>query len=279
MLQTTTENYLLSPILDHKEKYDLGGIEIQIVKNYENNLRSRNCQLGIVEAVTKENPLNLHLGDIVFTYHFAFHGDIGSNKSFKFNKHTEYNGKKIFRVPPSSIYFKYNNENIELVGDTMILEEMMSPEISPSGLYLESKPYKDRGRVVYSSDDTIVGLTVFVDTNALYALELKDKKYFKVLAKEVVGVIYDDEIFPTSGRVLLQDEPDVTLREDLELDLSLAKKKTIVKSEVIRTGILSKEESVIKVGDTVLRARDYGVKYKNQVVVKVEDENIIGVTW
>lgn len=277
MLTTTTENYLLSPIIDHKEKYSLGDIEIQIVKNYENNLRSRNCQLGIVEALTEENPLNLCLGDIVFVHHFTFHGDIGANRAFKFNNHIDYEGKKIFRVPAHNIFFKYNDNNIEVVGDTMILEEVMSPQMSPSGLYLESTQYKDRGRVIYSSDDTLVGMTVFVDTNALYPLELKDKKYFKVFGKEVVGMIYDDELFPTKGRVLLEDEPDKVLRGDL--DLSLAKKETIIKSKVIRSGILSKEECVIKIGDTVLRARDYGIKYKNQVVVKVEDENIIGVLW
>lgn len=277
-METTTDNYILSPILDHKEKYDLGGHEILIVKDYENNLRRRNCQLGIVEAIPTLNPLKLSLGDIVFVHHFSFHGDIGQGRSFTLRPHAEVEGKKIFRLPVQNIFFRYNEEIIEPLGDIIILEEMYSPSESKSGLILESKPYKDRGRIVSASDDTMVGKVVFVEPNSLYPLELKDKAYFKIFENEIVGYFEDDVLFPAKGRVLLQDFEEDIFKNDL--DLSMIRKTNCIRATVIRTGDLDKvqhHDEWIKKGDTVLRFRNYGVKYEGQVIVALADDNIHGV--
>ena len=278
MLKTTTENYILSPILDHKEKIDLGGTELTIVKEFENNLRRRNCQLGIVEALTKENPLNLSLGDIVFVHHFTFHGDIGKNKSFTLRDHAEVDGKKIFRVPVINIFFKFNNEVVEPTGDVVVLEEMHSPDKSDKGFDLISEPYKDRGRVVYAKDESIIGKVVFVEKNALYPLEIKGYDYFKIFENEIVGFLEEGQIYPAKGRILLEDFPDDIMKGDL--DLSLIKKTNDVRSTVIRTGELDKIQKYddwIKKGDTVLRSRSGGIKYENQVIVALADDNIHGV--
>lgn len=274
MIKTTSDHYLLSPILDHKEKYDLNGTEIYIAKDYENNLRSRNCQIGIVESVPENNILNLEIGDKVFVNHFTFHGDIGDNRSFELAQHIEYDEKKIFRVPPMKILFKYNDDVIELVGKTIILEAVYSDEETTSGIKLEKKLYKDRGRVIYGNDEYKVGQVVFVERNALYDLELKGKNYFKVFSYEIAGIEEGDIIIPTDGRVVLEDEDN--LRSDF-LDLSLVKKESTVKSKIIRKGKLSRNDDWVKEGDIVLRGRDYGVKYKNQYIVALADENIHGV--
>lgn len=278
MLRTTTENYILSPVLDHKEKIDLGGQEILIVKNYENNLRRRNCQIGVVEAVPQENPLKLKVGDTVFVHHFTFHGDIGQGRSFTLRPHADHEGKKIFRVPVVNIFFKYNDETIEAMGNVVILEEMYSPSKSSIGLELESKQYKDRGKVIYAADESIIGKVVFVEPNALYPLEIKNKSYFKIFEDEIVGYFEDDQLYPAKGRVLLQDFEEDTTKNDL--DLSLVKKTNSVRATVIRTGQLDEKQhhnEWIKKGDTVLRFRNYGVKYEGQVIVALADDNIHGV--
>lgn len=274
MIKTKRYHYLLSPILDHKEKYDLNGIEIHIAKEYENNLRSRNCQIGIVEAVPETNPLNLEIGDRVFVNHFTFHGDIGDNRAFELEEHVDYEGKKIFKVPEKKILFKYNNEVIQVVGNTIILEAIYSEAQTSSVIKVDPKQYKDRGRVIYGNDDYKVGQTVFVERNALYDLELKGEKYFKVFSNEIVGIEQGDEILPTEGRVVLEDEESFT--SDF-LDLSFVKKKGTVKAKIVKKGKISKNNDWIKEGDIVLRGRDYGVRYKNQYIVTLADENIHGV--
>lgn len=276
MLKTVTENYLLSPILDHKEKYDLGGTEIRIAKDYENNLRKRNCQFGIVEAVTESNPLNLKLGDIVFVNHFTFHGDIGVNRTFKLRPHVDIDGKKLFRVPERNIYLKYNKE-IEPLKDIVILEGIHSNGSEGSFDMIQTH-FKDRGRVIYSKDSTIIGKEVLVEKNALYALDFKDMDYYRIYRNEIVAVLEDGEAYPEEGRVLMED-----MEEEFSfdfLDTSTIKKSNTVKARVIRTGSLDKVQKLnewIKEGDTVVRFKDYGIKFNSQVVVALADDNIHGV--
>lgn len=278
MIRTTTENYILSPILDHKEKYDLGGVEIYMAKDWENNLRRRNCQLGIVEALTPENPLNLCLGDIVFVHHFTFHGDIGADRSFTLNHHTLFEGKMLFKSPIRDIYFKYNNNQVEAINGIAVLEGLMSPQYSPSGLELPQTQYKDRGRIIYHSDYSMVGKEVLVESNALYEVELNNEIYYRVREDEIVAEIKDEQAYPTKGRVLLEDHKDDLMKGDL--DFSMVKKTNTIKSTVIRTGELDKvqkHDEWIKEGDTVLRFRNYGIKFNNQVVVALADDNIHGI--
>ena len=270
-----TEHYILSPIIDHKEKYDLGGIEIKISKDWENNLRTRNCQLGVVEAIPQLNPLELTLGDIVFVNHFTFHGDIGANRAFTFNDHVVHEGKMLFKVPIRNILFKYNNETIEVVGQIVIVQSEDQDKQTPNGISLPETQFKDRGRVIYSKDESIIGKIVLVERNALYPLELKGLEYNKVFQDEIIAVLDGDEIYPTDGRVVLEDQDD-NLSSSI-LDLSMVKQNNTIRAKIIKTGKLSRTDEWMKAGDMVLRFRGGGVKINGQVVVSMDDDNIHGV--
>ncbi|WP_298845481.1 hypothetical protein [uncultured Clostridium sp.] len=268
--------------MDHKEKIDLGGQEIFIAKDWENNLRTRNCQLGIVECLTTNNPLNLCLGDIVFVNHFTFHGDIGENRSFTLIDHVKHDGKLLFKVPVRNIYFKYNEGQIEPIGDMVIIESILTDATSSIGLELQQAQYKDRGKVVYAKDTSLIGKTVLVEKNALYGIEIKQENLFKVMKEEIAGIIEsfegEEEIFPTAGRVLLEDHDDEI--KSSFIDLSMVKRGNTIKAKVIRCGELDKVQRLdewIKDGDMVLRFRSYGVRFKDQVIVALADDNIHGV--
>ncbi len=269
------EHYLLSPILDHKERYDLNGTEIIITKDWENNLRSRNCQLGIVEGLSETNPLGLCLGDVVFVNHFTFHGDIGADRSFTLNVHADHEETKIFKVPIRNIYFKYNDKKIEPIGKVLIVEQVLTPDHSEEGLTLIQSNYKDRGKVIYAKDTQMVGKIVLVDTNALYALELKDYDYYKIFDSEVVGYFEKGELYPYGNRVLLEDQEEER-KHDI-LDLSQLKNSRTVKAKVIRKGSLSKHLNFVNEGDTVVRFRNYGISDKKQVIVAMDEDNIHAV--
>lgn len=273
MIRTITEKYILSPILDHKEKYDLGGIEIYISKEFENNLRQRNCQLGVVEVLTPENPLKLSLGDIVFVNHFTFHGDIGADKSFTLNHHVEYEGKKLFTAEMRDIYFKYNDNKVEALPNFLIVEGSKSADKTDSGIFIEQTQYKDRGTIIYADDESMIGKEIYVENYALYPLDLRGEDLYRVNVNDVVGYMENSKFIPANGRVVLEDIEELT---SSFLDLSMVKKPTTVKSKIIKKGICAKEYDNFNEGDIVLRGRGYGVKYNDHYVVSFDSENIFG---
>lgn len=274
MIKTNNENYFLSPILDHKEKYDLGGIEIKIAKDYENNLRSRNCQLGIVESLTDRNPLGLEVGDLVFVNHFTFMGDIGHDRSFMLKEHFEYDGKLLFPVNPQNILFKYNNEDIEPVGDTVIVEEVLSEEQTPSGIILDVKPYKDRGRVIFALDGSLLGETVIVDQHALYALELKGKNYYKVRYSEIAAILRNDSVAPSFNRIVVRD-CDKQVKS--ELDLSFMKQPNTRESVIVSVGEINHPRHLwAATGRKILRFSNSGIPVGDYEIVSLDEDRILG---
>jgi hypothetical protein len=275
MIKPTNDNYILSPIIDHKENYEIGDVKLKIVKDYENNLRSRNCQLGIVEALSSENKLNLKVGDTVFVHHFTFHWDIGGERSFTFQKYFEMDGKMLFPVHFKKIFFKYNDGDIEPLGTNMIVEEVTPEQDKDAIIKIEQKPFKDRARVIYSQDTSLIGFVVMVDTNALYPLEIKGKNYFKINDYEISAVISGDEAYPAKNWVLLEDENDEFTSSIPDLDLSFVKRPNTTKAKIIRTGILTNEfVDWIKADDIVVRHRNAGVKFNNQWLVNLHSDNI-----
>lgn len=271
MIVTTNENYLLSPILDHKTKYDLGGIEIHISKDWENNLRLRNCQLGVVEAVPELNPLQLAVGDMVFTHHLVFQSDIAKRRGFNLNPHAEIDGKKIFRVKPELIYLKFVGEDVQQLG-TVIIVGPVSQE-DESATIKELGNFKDRGRIIYPTEGYEVGDIVMVEKNALYPLEIKGRTIFKIYRKEIVGVLDGEDVIPADGRLLLLDHEHFYESEYLDLT-GIAQENTIL-SEVVKVGNMEKIcANNFRPGQKLLRYRNYGIKYKDMYLVGVQNGNI-----
>lgn len=275
MIKSLNEQYLLSPILDHKTKVDIAGIEILISKDWENNLRLRNCQMGIVEAIPEENPLRLSVGDIVFTHHFVFNLDIGRNRSFIFRPHVEVDGKKIFRADPRTIFLKLEGDEITQLGDVIVLAPV--PYNEQASTFDLVGHFKDRGRIIYPTEGYEVGDVVLVEKNALYPLDLRGKNVFKIYRGEIVGKITGEEVLPAPGRVLLVDEEEY-LQSDF-LDLSEVQAQgSVVKAEILKVGdmkgICANE---FKAGDKILRGRNYGIRFNNQFLVAVVNGNILGI--
>lgn len=244
--------YLLS-MIDHKSEYQLNDdITLQIDKTFENNLRERNPQLGMVEAICEENDLNLKVGDIVAVQHFTFYGDIGTNKSFELKEHVVHDGKKLFRAYEWQIFFTYNDNVAQPIGN-FILCETVDEDKSQSGIILESKPHKNKAIVTHGDNDLKPGDIVLVLDNALYSITLDKHEYFKVKKDEVVAILKGDEIIPINGNVVIEYLPE---KENL-LDLSWCKKIN---------NITAKKES----GELLQVYRNQGVKYQDKRIIDEE---------
>lgn len=244
--------YLLS-MIDHKAEYQLNDdITLQIDKTFENNLRERNPQLGIVEALPDDNFYNLKIGDTVVVHHFTFYGDIGANKSFQLQDHITCEGKKLFRVYEWGIFCTYNNGKIQPV-DNFILCNTVDEDKSQSGIILESKPHKNKAIVTYGDNDLKAGDTVLVLDNALYSITLDKHEYFKVKKDEVVAILKGDEIVPVNGNMIIEYLPE---KENM-LDLSWCKKTN---------NVTAKKES----GELLQVYRNQGVKYQDKRIIDSE---------
>ena len=188
----TSKHYLLSPI-DHKSVIN----GLIIAKEYENNLRERNPQLGIVVC----DKGGLKKGDIVAVHHFSFCSEIGKDKSFLWQEHVEHDGKKVFKVPADKIYFKYNNKTPEVLPGFCIckdVEELKSLNMDANtGVFSWSKRFDKSG---YCTHGKYAGKHVIVKNFAFYLITLDGIDYFKVREDEVV--LADGE--PTEGNHLVE---------------------------------------------------------------------------
>lgn len=280
MIKITNDSYLLSPIIDHKLKYDLGGIEIQIEKQYENNLRLRNCQLGIVEAIPAENPLSLSLGDIVFVHHLTFQRGINRGMDFIKEQHVLFRGKELYQCPARSVFFKYNEKTITPTGDVVIVEGVKIPA---KELYEGSlEYYPNMASVVFPTEHFDEGDILFVETHAMYPIDLPGCKFFKIYRSEIVAQIgAGNVVVPGMGRVVVLDE-DAIVRSTL--DLSMVPKEPTVKSKIVALGSMHDEKrnkfldpNCLKLGQRVLRARASGTFVNGVTVLNILDGSIKGV--
>ena len=211
-MKSLPNTYILSPIL-HKDEVELsGGVTLSIDKSYSNNLRDRNPQLGVVEAVNAEaNPLNLTVGDIVAVNHFTFYGDIGANKSFNLQPHVPYEGRNLFKATPTQILFKYNNKIPEAVGDVIICTGVKEREIlgfdPNAGAFFHNYEFEQRGTVLcgggFSRGEEVLTLRY-----AMYLITLDRVDYFKCLRSEIVATVRDGVAYPTDGNFVIEYLPD-----------------------------------------------------------------------
>lgn len=284
-----SSTYLLSPI-NHKENYHIDTpdgeqIDLYIDKSFENNLRERNPQLGLVEAIPIDNPYNLVVGDIVAVNHFTFYGDIGTDKSFKIQPHVEYGGKKLFKVLLRQIFFKYNNKTPEPVGEFLLCRDVQEQStlcMNPnSGDFFWTKEFKQEGIIFYGNNDLPAGTKVLVLKNAFYLITLDKVDYFKVLKDEIVAKIIDGEGMPVGRNMIVEYLPE---KPHSFLDLSQTKKGNNCRAKVLAIGEINYTREIdgdvincvdhsmksLNINDEIQVWRNQGVEYDGKRIIDTE---------
>lgn len=225
-MMNSTTTYLLS-VIDHKSTHQIQGTDITLLisKSMENNFRERNPQLGRVEAVGEDNPLNLSVGDTVAVNHRTFyHANVGPDKSFLPKEFVEHDGVKIFRAELSQILFKYNNHKPELLPGQIICSGVEERKIlgfdTNTGEFIWSKEFVNEGTVLYGNDKFQEGKKILVSKFGFYLVTLDGVDYFKVHENQVVAFVENGEAIPTPGNSLVKYD---TVVEHAFLDLSHVK--------------------------------------------------------
>lgn len=263
-----SKHYLLEGILDHKETYTLdNGVMLHIPKDFENNLRERNPQLGRVCAMPEENTLKLKVNDLVCVNHFCFFGGITAGRGYELQNHVTHEGKKLFPVNLDDIYFKYNDKVPEPLEGIILCKSFESPALSGAILLIPAI-YEDRAIVTHGR---WARETVLVKSHALYPIELDKITYLRVRESEIVAIINDDgSLTPIEGNLVIEDLPEEQIRES-GIFVGDAKLTNTIKCKVI----LSACEGY-NAGDTVVGWRKLGVPYGNYRVVNDKDDHIAG---
>lgn len=209
-MKSLPSTYILTPI-DHKSTAEVADTTLWIDKSYENNLRERNPQLGVVEAICDDNPLQLAVGDVVAVNHFTFYGDIGQSRGFQLQPHVEWDGKRLFRVLPRQIYFKYNSAIPEPIGDVVICTDVAERDIlgfNPNtGDFFHSFEFEQRGEVLCGIGFD-KGDEVLVLKSAFYLITLDKVDYFKVMRNEIVATVRDGVATPVGNNCIVKYRPD-----------------------------------------------------------------------
>jgi signal peptidase I len=253
-------NYLLS-IIDHKSTYDLAGVTIEMQKQYENNLRERNPQMGRVEAVPNDNPLHLNVGDVVVVNHFTFYGDIGEDKSFIVKPHLLYEGIRVFRAEERQIFFRMNGDLIECMPDYIICDYRVEPE-EHFGVYFGEKKWIECTHGKYA------GKEVVTLKNSMYLITIGKTDYYKVRTDEVVwcdGVVGDYLLV----RLLPEKEHEIfTIKSNNQTAIAMTGCGQVMAGDVIQIyrnqGIETPDgyaihiESVVGVWNDAEQFKDYG---------------------
>lgn len=281
-MKSSPGTYILS-MINHKETYEVTeDIHLFINKSFENNLRDRNPQLGIVEAICEEdNPYNLIVGDIVAVNHFTFYGDIGKDRSFTLQPHFEYEGKKYFKVLGRNIFFKYNDKTPEIIGDFILCKDVKENDtlnFDPNtGNFFHTKEFTQEGVISHGNEKYPNGERILVLKSAFYLITLDKIDYFKVKQSEIVAFIKDGQAIPTDRNLLIEY---VEKEDNHFLDLSLMKKDNNVTAKIIK-GEIKHPKRIMEWGisDTniigmLLRVwRNQGVPYDGKWII--DDEMIL----
>lgn len=255
--------YLVSGELDQKEKHKLTEtVEIYIARDFENNLRKRNPQVGTVEALPLNNPLDLQVGDKVLVNHWTFFGDIGDTRDYVLQPHVKHEEVKLFPITPREIYAKVVDGELIPVTGTLFCEKVVKEE-TVGGIYAGEEEIRDRGIVTHGSERYPVGTELVTKTHALYGVEFEGKEYFRLFEDHIMAVVKNGFYEPVEGHVLVKDLPEK------ESDIILTEVPKDVKAEVIWSS-----DARLDVGDTVYRYRKGGTKVDDLVLVTLEDESI-----
>jgi hypothetical protein len=273
-LKSQNGTYLIKGDFEHKEKYDIGLPEpLHIVKTFENNLLRRNCQIGFIMAIPDDNPLKLSIGDKVYVHHMVFFGEIAKDtKDHQLQPHVKHEKELLFRCYPKDIYLKFNELGFDMLGEYLICEPI-EEELIQSGIYMGTIKHKDRAKLLRGNGEFNDGDVVFVESHALYEIEIDKKAYYRIREKEVMGTIVDGEIIPANDRILVAGEPKKG--NEVSLDMFITCRDT--EAEVLAVGSRVRD---YKSGDTVLRRKSGGKKFGDNVIITVQglldDDSVYG---
>lgn len=254
--------YLIKGVLDHKENYELeGGITLKIDKSWDNNLRTRNSQLGIVAQVPDGNPLKLREGDMVVVHHFSFHGDVAANKGFELRQHIVHNGELLFVVDQDRIFARYNNKTIEPIGEFVFAQHITRPP-NPFGLIIPDhlNIEQNKALVLFGNTDIHEGDVVVFPENSMYEITLDKVTYQRINKRDIFGYIRYGVLVPYREYFIAKDLP---AKNDGPIDLSLAKPRGVT-SEALEIGADCK---YIAPGERVYRGLNSGLKYEDKVLL------------
>lgn len=274
----TINGYYLLSMIDHKSSVEVAGISLLVNNTYENNLRERNPQLGIIEGLPEDNTLNLSIGDVVAVHHFSFYGDVskGTRTGITYQEHFEIDNKKYFRIRQEWIYFKYNNKQPEPLPGYIIctgVEELKHLNMDANtGEFSWNKKFDNKGTVLYGGDELPTGAQVLVLNYAFYLITLDRIDYFKVRTDEVLALVGEHNPIPFGKTVMVQYKEE---KAHAFLDLSFVKKPNNLEAMVIDTG--GKCDDWLKGGDKVQVFRNNGVLYENYWLIN--DPDIILWKW
>lgn len=274
-LKSPKGTYLIKPNLRHKEEVDIGLDQpILIAKEYENHLIHRNPQTGIVMSVPEDNPLELIVGDTVYVSHMTFYGEIAEHtKDFQLQPHVKHNGGLLFPCSPKNIYYRLDGEDIEPLGDILLMTPIEEEE-KEGDIFLGEVKRKDRAIVAEMTDDYMKGDVLLVESNALYPIEINKTKYFRLRKGEVTGRLVGDKIIPNDDRIVVRD---LIQEKESVLDLSFMRVVEDVQAEVLAVG---NNVTEFKAGDIVLRRKSGGKKFGDVVVITMQgildEESVYG---
>lgn len=274
-MKSAGEYYLLTPIDDHKSKYKLdNGLELQIEKQLDSNLRTRNPQLGIVKAIPEANPLNLQLGDKVIVRHVVFYGDIAKQRGFTDKPHVFKGGERLYKCAAKDIYFKETDGELpEMLGQFILTEEYTEPDemvIGDQKIYVGEKKFKDRSRIVKlpaKLTNLKEGSVAITLPNSLYGVNYNKKDYYRIRESEIVGFYSDGEVEPYKEYFLVEDLPEEP-NSTLQLPEKFQGYAKQIKSRVIK---VHESVSELTVGDIIYRNKGTGVTIDGRSLMSLRD--------
>lgn len=264
-IKTKSNLYYLKGILDHKEKHQLTpDIELTIVKDYENNLRQRNPQLGIVMAMPEDNHLELVIGDYVVVHHLVFCGDIGPDRAYEEKPHIIFEGEKLFPCEGNRIFFKYKDKIPVPVGD-YILAKTIETDETKGGLYMGKSVMSNECEVTFGNCGVNAGDRLLVTNKGMYEIIIDKVVYQRVLKQDACAVIKNGVAELINNYIMGIDLP----QEETDQLVYTGKAPKTVKTEIVKVG---PDVTGIKIGDIAYRNPVGGIKREGFVFLN--DDNI-----
>ena len=157
---------------------DFAGSTLKIPRKFKDSNHDMFIHKAIVKYPSPES--NLKPGAVVYCHHLLTHED---NKKIIF-------GENIYALNTDQIYCEITDDGIKAVGDWVLVEQAFGEiPISPSGLYLKSKPdpLKHIGyvRVVGPEKEVEEGDMIAFKRDSEYVILIEGKKYYRMKYEDI----------------------------------------------------------------------------------------------
>lgn len=174
-------------------------VELEIENKFNKNLRERNPQVGIVEAVFDECK-DLKVGDRVLIHHFTFNDGNGDPVT----PVVVVGGQPMYHVPYSECFYTLdeNGEVERPVGDYVlcISEQEPEPEQTAGGVFIPQTATSHRKQrdqrdltVLHAGNSPHVKVGDIIRANYHYEITINKNKYIRVREENILGVIEYDK--------------------------------------------------------------------------------------